>query len=113
MRKFSISVVDDDKQYVCYEGQRLLHAIEGNGCKCVKVGCREGGCGICRIKIHSGSFSTGIMSKAHVSEQEQQQGYALSCRVFPSSDLVIEAAPKAPYSPRPNQSGAGVGPSDR
>ncbi len=94
MRKFTIHVVGDSKEYFCYEGQRLLHAIENGGCQCINVGCREGGCGVCRVKVHSGDYHTGVMSHDHVSDNEKEQGYALSCRIFPEGDLLVEAAPK-------------------
>ncbi|NVK20508.1 MAG: 2Fe-2S iron-sulfur cluster binding domain-containing protein [Methylocystaceae bacterium] len=94
MKKYIITVLGQDRTYPCYEGQRLLHAIEGAGGDCIRVGCREGGCGVCRVKIHSGEYETGIMSKAHIGEEEKKQGLVLSCRVYPKGDLTVEPAPK-------------------
>lgn len=93
-KKFIIQVVNDVREYICYEGDRLLHSVEGVGGKCIKVGCREGGCGVCRVKVLSGEYSTGVMSKHYVSENEAAEGYALSCRIYPESDMTVEPAPK-------------------
>ena len=54
------------------------------------IGCRRGGCGMCRIRIVKGEWTGGVMSRAHVSEEQEKSGYALACRVRPFSDLVIE-----------------------
>lgn len=65
----------------------------------IRVGCRRGGCGACRIRVLSGDYRTGKMSRAHVSEDEQQQGYALACKLVPLSDLEIETAFRGPREP--------------
>ena len=91
---------------ICREDERVLYALERDGRagpKAVRVGCRQGGCGACRVRVVSGRFETGKMSRAHVSPDEQTQGYALSCRLFPRSDLVLEPAfvgPRRANEPR-------------
>lgn len=80
---------------ICDEDVRVLIALERDGRagpKAVRVGCRQGGCGACRVRVLSGGYETGKMSRAHVTEDEQRQGYALSCRLYPKSDLVLEPA---------------------
>lgn len=89
---FSVWISGEDQPYLCGVGEKLLSALERCGQIPVRVGCRQGGCGACRIRVISGDYETGKMSRAHVSEQEQGDGYALSCRVYPKSDLVIEPA---------------------
>jgi hypothetical protein len=41
--------------------------------------------------VLSGEFFSKKMSKKHVSADELNQGMGLSCRIFPRSDMVIEA----------------------
>lgn len=53
-------------------------------------GCCGGGCGICRIKILSGEYTTKKMSRKQIPEEDERKGYALGCRVFPTSDMTIE-----------------------
>ncbi|MBP2227919.1 ferredoxin [Azospirillum agricola] len=58
----------------------------------IPVGCRQGGCGVCRVQILSGSYRLQPMSRAHVSEAEERAGYALACRLIPESDLDLRCA---------------------
>ncbi len=53
-------------------------------------GCHNGGCGVCKIQIHSGEYETKKMSRKHVTQEEEDSGIALACRVFPKSDMSIE-----------------------
>ena len=65
------------------------------GIKSIPVGCRAGGCGVCRVQVLSGDYQVGKISRAHVTEAEQQDGYALACRVIPEGDLRVQLAPRA------------------
>jgi len=60
----------------------------------VVEGCRGGGCGICRVRIVSGRYSCGRMSKAEVTDAERAEGFALACKVIAETDLEIEAVGK-------------------
>ncbi|MFD1691906.1 2Fe-2S iron-sulfur cluster-binding protein [Azotobacter chroococcum] len=50
---------------------------------CIPVGCRGGGCGVCKVRVVSGRFDFGAMSCRHVSADERGRGLALACRLFP------------------------------
>lgn len=56
----------------------------------VPKGCHNGGCGVCKIKVHSGEYSTLKMSRKHISEEEEKRGVVLACRILPQSEMVIE-----------------------
>ncbi len=87
-----ITIKGDPTPYYCRPEQKLLLALESTGQKSIRVGCRQGGCGACRIKVLSGQYRTEKMSVAHVTEEERKQGFALCCRLLPVSDLVVEPA---------------------
>ena len=53
------------------------------------VGCRRGGCGICRVKVLSGEYRSEVMSRAHVSAEDEAAGIVLSCCIYPLSDLSL------------------------
>lgn len=72
------------------ENESLLSALSRLPQSKVTAGCRSGGCGICKVRILSGDYRRECMSGAHVSAAEQSEGYALSCRVFPQSDLLVK-----------------------
>jgi len=72
------------------DGAPLLRSMELAGCRAIAVGCRGGGCGVCKVRILSGDFKCGRMSRQHIAEGELEQGFVLACRVIPQSDLEIE-----------------------
>lgn len=86
-----ISVVNRQQVFYVPKGQPLLMAMEKIGQRAIGVGCRGGGCGLCKIKVLQGEYQTKRMSRAHVSEDEQALGFALACRLTPLSDLVVES----------------------
>lgn len=76
-------------------GESLLSAMERQGKRCIPVGCRGGGCGVCKVRVVSGRFDYGLMSRRHVSADERGQGLALACRLFPLGDSEIQACGEA------------------
>jgi len=56
----------------------------------VPNGCHNGGCGVCKIKVHSGKYTTLKMSRKHISEEEERNGVVLACRILPQSEMEIE-----------------------
>lgn len=88
-----IKVVNLDEEFRCSSDRSLLTGVEHQQKKAIQVGCRGGGCGICRIRILAGDYTAKKMSIKHVSVEQAAQGFALSCRVFPQSDMIIEADP--------------------
>lgn len=88
---YRIQVVNQDREFFCSSEKSLLVGMESVNAHCIDVGCRGGGCGVCKIRIIEGDYFSKRMSKAHISEQDLQEGYVLACRVFPTADLKIEA----------------------
>jgi CDP-4-dehydro-6-deoxyglucose reductase len=92
----SIRIKGDERSVSCGTSEKLLCALEREFWdprqRPVRVGCRQGGCGACRIKVTRGTYVTDKMSRDHVTEDEEKQGFALACRVYPQSDLEIEPA---------------------
>jgi ferredoxin len=89
--------VEGAGEAVCYEGERVLVALEraqGFGrlkglFRKLPVGCRRGGCGVCRARVISGEYRHDPMSRAHVSEADEAAGLVLSCAIYPLSDLSL------------------------
>ncbi len=86
-----VRVVNRGQEYLCRDDKTLLLGMELQNASAIEVGCRGGGCGMCKIRILEGDFESKRMSRAHVSAAEETEGYALACRIFPRSDMVIES----------------------
>jgi len=84
---YQIEISDTGRSFVCRSGETLLRGMEAALEDPIAVGCRGGGCGVCKIHIIEGTFSAKAMSRAHISEAERAKGVVLACRVFPASDL--------------------------
>nr|WP_281245312.1 2Fe-2S iron-sulfur cluster binding domain-containing protein [Celeribacter neptunius] len=99
----SIRIKGCETEIQCAEDQKVLFAMEQQihipNPRPVRVGCRKGGCGACRVKVTKGTFSTAKSSRTHVTEEEAAEGYALACRITPLSDLEIEPAFLGPRRP--------------
>jgi ferredoxin len=74
-------------------GARVLHEMIRANLRAIPVGCRGGGCGACRVRVLAGAYTTLRMSRRHVSEDDEHHGYALACRLLPSTDIALECAP--------------------
>ena len=99
-----IWIKGEAEPFACGSDERVLYAIESTPQQSVRVGCRQGGCGACRVRILSGEYHVDKMSLAHVSEEDREVGYALSCRLYPRSDLTLEAAFVSPSERRKKSS---------
>lgn len=94
MSPHQIKVVDTDVEFECDEELPVLLAMSRIGKKGIPKGCFGGGCGICRVRVIEGEYTTGKMSRAHVSEEEQAEGYALACKCYPQGDLTVKVVGK-------------------
>lgn len=96
--KYTISLVDTGEDYFCREDQHLLQGMQNYQIgkamlDTIPVGCRGGGCGICRIRILNGEYEAKKMSRKHITEEQQALGIVLACRIYPRADLGIEVLP--------------------
>ena len=95
--KFSCVFEDEDGEQTRFDvpaGKHVLGALSAKGLMVVPVGCRGGGCGVCRVRVVEGDYECLPMSRRHVSAEAQAEGVALACRLVPRSNLVLKAAPR-------------------
>ena len=94
MPHFTVTIEETGESYRCSDKQSLLVGMEALGKKGIPVGCRGGGCGVCKIEVVAGEYLKRAMSRAHVSEQEEATGCVLACRVMPVSDMKLKVVGK-------------------
>jgi len=87
----TISITNTGESFSCAATQNLLAGMEAVARRGIPVGCRGGGCGVCKVHIESGQVRTLKMSRARVSIEEEQQGFVLACRSYPMSNVVVTA----------------------
>ncbi len=87
MPRHRVFIEDTQESFACDEAQSVLLGMEALGRKGIPVGCRNGGCGVCKVEVTSGQYVTRVMSRAHVSAEEEASGRALACRIRPTTDL--------------------------
>lgn len=79
------------------DGERALVALERaqgfgqlkNMPRRLPVGCRRGGCGICRVRVLGGRYRSDLMSRSHISAEDEAAGVVLACCIYPQSDLSL------------------------
>lgn len=86
---FRLVEVEGGGRISCPPGTSVLRALAALGRTDVPVGCRSGGCGICRVRVTAGEFTTGRMSASQVDARDIAEGIALACQIYPRSDLRV------------------------
>jgi len=86
---YTITLEETGETYRCAESRSVLEGMETLGKKGIPVGCRNGGCGVCKVHVIEGQYTRRVMSRAHVSVAEEAAGCALACRIRPTSDLRV------------------------
>lgn len=93
--KLKVSLEQTGEDYACAIGESLLKGMMRLGRKGIPVGCVNGGCGVCKVRITRGQTQNlGPISRAHVSAQEESDGYTLACRVGPATDVSLTVVGK-------------------
>ncbi len=78
---YLITIDNTGEMFRCKEDMHVLEAMERAMCRGIPVGCRNGGCGACKVRITVGDYVTRKMNRAVVNATEELQGYALACSV--------------------------------
>lgn len=86
---------DECARFTVPAGGKVLHEMIRCNVRAVPVGCRGGGCGVCRVRVLSGEYDALRMSRKHISEDDLAAGIVLACRIVPRTDLIVECAPRA------------------
>ena len=93
-QKFAVTIEDSGERIACADSDNVLRAMEVLGRKGIPVGCRGGGCGVCKLRVTGGAYHTRKMSRACISEDEEARGVILACKLFPEADLRLKVLGK-------------------
>jgi NAD(P)H-flavin reductase/ferredoxin len=90
MGTFRIQILPFEHQLDCKPGQTILTAVLEQG-RYLRYGCKNGGCGSCKVQLLEGEIDQGGSSLA-LSPSERAKGYALLCTAVPLSDCTLDAS---------------------
>ena len=99
-QRHTIRVVGSEEKFSCAPDVTVLRAMEMVGRGGIPVGCRGGGCGVCKISVVEGEIRTRKMSRAHISVQDEQNKTVLACRTYAESDLLVEVVHQGRVRPQ-------------
>lgn len=84
-----LTVTPDDVQVEVRDGETILEALFRQG-YAYRIGCRRGGCGICKVDLVDGEVAYNrTVAPTVLSEDERATGTCLSCRAVPVGDVTI------------------------
>jgi ferredoxin len=93
--QFQVTIQNTGETFRCGEEVNVLEAVEKARCKGIPVGCRNGGCGACKVRVTEGRYLKRKMNRAVLSAEEEAQGCALACKTYPQSDLSVDVLGRA------------------
>lgn len=89
-----VTVTNSAEQFRCPDNCSILVGMANMGGRAIPVGCRNGGCGVCKVRITRGEVARKVMSRAHISAEEEAEGLVLACRIYPQSDIELAVVGK-------------------
>jgi CDP-4-dehydro-6-deoxyglucose reductase, E3 len=87
---FHVSVLPSMREFDVSPGEAMLAAGIRQGIG-LPYGCKDGACGSCKCKKISGTVKHGPHQSKALSEQEEADGFVLTCCGFAQSDVVLES----------------------
>lgn len=92
--KHAILIEDTGECYACDEHESVLAGMARLGRKGIPLGCRGGGCGVCKVQVTRGEYLVRTMSRQHVSDDDLAHGTVLACRILAQTDLSLKVVGK-------------------
>jgi CDP-4-dehydro-6-deoxyglucose reductase len=85
-----VTILPDGIQVAAGDDETLLRALARAGLR-YRVGCKRGGCGICKVQLKLGEVRyERPVADSVLSDDERVEGVCLSCRAVPLTNIVIE-----------------------
>jgi CDP-4-dehydro-6-deoxyglucose reductase len=97
---FAISVKPSGIQFQAQANESLLAAGIRQGIG-LPYGCKDGACGSCKCKLVLGQVQQSNFQRKALSEDEEAQGFVLTCSAKALSDITLESRQVTPAGALP------------
>ena len=94
MTFYNVTIDETGEVFRCKPEESVLAGMDRLGKRGIPVGCRGGGCGVCKVHIHQGEYQKRVMSREYISVEDEAADRVLACRIKPTSDLRIHVLGK-------------------
>jgi ferredoxin len=85
-----VIILPDGVRVTAGDEETLLRALALAGLR-YRVGCKRGGCGICKVQLTLGEVRyERPVAESVLTDDERVEGICLSCRAVPLTNVVIE-----------------------
>ncbi len=85
-----VTILPDGLQVTAAESETVLAALSRAGLR-YRVGCKRGGCGVCKVQLVLGEVRyERPVADSVLSDDERVEGICLSCRAVPITNIAIE-----------------------
>jgi len=91
----TVTIVESGETFQCRTWESLLDGMRRLDRRGIPVGCRGGGCSVCKIEILSGSYQQiRAMSREYVSDEDLAADRVLACCVRPLENVTLRVIGK-------------------
>jgi CDP-4-dehydro-6-deoxyglucose reductase len=85
-----VTILPDGLRVTAAEAETVLAALSRAGLR-YRVGCKRGGCGVCKVQLVLGEVRyERPVAESVLSDDQRVEGICLSCRAVPITDIAIE-----------------------
>ncbi len=91
----SVTIAETGETFLNRASETILESMRSLGKRGIPVGCRSGGCSVCKVEIISGAWrQCRPMSREYVSDEDLAAGRVLACCITPTESVTLRVLGK-------------------